>query len=91
MKQDLCKLSYIHTVYVPLQSMTYGFQSEVRFANSADILFSILNSCFVIRKECHTCYFKQSMYGLFLNKKKEENMRLVIYKSSITKGRKLCY
>ena len=30
---------YIHTVYVPLQSMPNGFQSEVRFAHAADILF----------------------------------------------------
>ena len=39
LKQDLCKLSYIHTVYVPLQSMTNGFQSEVRFVHSADFFF----------------------------------------------------
>ena len=47
LKQDLCKLRYIHTVYVPLQSMTNGFQSEERFAHSADIFFFfILDLCF---------------------------------------------
>ena len=30
---------YIHTVNVPLQSMANVFQSEVRFAHAADILF----------------------------------------------------
>ena len=38
LKQDRCKLRFIHTVYVPLQSMTNGFQSEVRFAHADDIL-----------------------------------------------------
>ena len=37
--QDLCKLRYIHTVYVPLHSMANDFQSEVRFAHASDILF----------------------------------------------------
>ena len=45
LKQDLCKLRYIYTVNVPLQSMTNAFQSKVRFAHAADYL-SILNSCF---------------------------------------------
>ena len=45
LKQDLCKLRYIHTVNAPLQSKTNGFQSEVRFAHAAYYL-SILNSCF---------------------------------------------
>ena len=39
LKQDLCKQRYIHTVYVPLQSMTNGLQSEVWLAHAADILF----------------------------------------------------
>ena len=45
LKQDLCKLRYIHNVNMPLQSMTNGFQSEVRLAHAVDYL-SILNSCF---------------------------------------------
>ena len=45
LKQDLYKLRYFHNVNVPLQSVTNGFQSEVRFAHAADYL-SILNSCF---------------------------------------------
>ena len=78
LKQDLYKLRYIHTVYMPLKSMANGFQSEVRFAYVADILFVHFKSMFLTCGMSVRHYIsKQCMYALFSNKKKEENLRLV--------------
>ena len=62
-----------HTVNVPLQSMSNGFQSKVRFASAADILFFRFKFMFLtygmnVRHDIS----KQGMYALFSNKKKRK-------------------
>ena len=72
--------------------MANGFQSEVRFAHDADIFFVHFKFMFLTYEmSVRHDISKQGMYALFSNKKKEENLPLVIYKSSLTKRRKLCY
>ena len=87
MKQDLCKLRYIHTVYVPLQSMTNGFQSEVRVVHAADILFFHFKFMFLTYVMSVRHDISNWVCMLFFVQEKEENMPWVIYKSSITKGK----
>ena len=73
LKQDLCKLRYIHTVYVPLQSMPNGFQSEVRFAHAADILFFHFKVMYLTYEmSVRHDISKKVVYALFLNKKKKK-------------------
>ena len=72
--------------------MTNGFQSEVRFAHAADILFFPFKFMFLTYTECVSDTIFQTGYVRFVfEQEKYENVRLVIYKSSITKSRKLCY
>ena len=84
MKQEFCKLRYINTVNVPLQSMANGFQSEVGFAHAAGVLFFNFKFMFLtygmgVRHDIS----KQGIYAFFRTRKKG-NMRWVIYKSSLS-------
>ena len=86
MKQDLCKLGSIHTVNVPLQSMAKGFRVRLGLHMLMIYYFSILNSYYLNTELLSDIIFPKTACTLCFRTRKRGNMRLVIYKSALTKG-----